>query len=361
MDQFTYTIANIDGEASATVTVFETPDPGNQDVEIALSIKDIAGIAIDEITEGDQFVLVATVQDLRPFQPVAGVFAAYLDILYDRDLVLPNLDGNNNLGFDITFGADYGNGPSGTAFLPGIVDEVGTFESADGPLGDGPVELFRIAFTANEVGEATFAGDPADASPTHDVLLFEPPAPVSPADIRYGFTSVSVIADGVASGASDPYDVNLDGHVTALDALRVINRLNVAGPHSVYDRSSLRHDVNRDAFVAPIDALLIINRLNFGLDGEGEGESQFQTEPVLAVELPVTMTDTAAALVDAEEIVEPVAPRSTDDGDWRLLVGEDGSAASLLQDISPDDDQWESLLENLAEDVLEAWLDPEEG
>jgi subtilisin family serine protease len=360
MDQFTYTIANLDGEASATITVFETPDPGNQDVEIALSIEDIAGIPVDEITEGDQFVLVATVQDLRPFQPVAGVFAAYLDILYDRDVVLPNLDGNNNLGFDITFGADYGNGPSGTAFLPGIIDEVGTFETADGPLGDGPLELFRIAFTANEVGEATFAGDPADASPTHDVLLFEPPAPVSPADIRYGFTSVSVIADGVASGASDPYDVNLDGHVTALDALRVINRLNVAGPHSVYDRSSLRHDVNRDAFVAPIDALLIINRLNFGLDGEGEGESQFQTEPEPTVELPVTMTDTTASLVDSDEIDEPVAPLATDDGAWRLLVGEDGSSASPLQDISPDDDQWESLLKNLAEDVLEAWLDPEE-
>jgi hypothetical protein len=46
--------------------------------------------------------------------------------------------------------------------------------------------------------------------------------------------------------------------------------------------------------------------------------------------------------------------------DWRLLVGEDGDVSSLLEDISPQDDRWESLMRCLAEDVLEAWLDAEE-
>lgn len=65
-----------------------------------------------------------------------------------------------------------------------------------------------------------------------------------------------------------PNDVNGDQLVTPLDALLVINKLNVVGPHSLVDvpEPAIPQylDVNGDLFVSAIDALLVINELNEG-------------------------------------------------------------------------------------------------
>ena len=37
-----------------------------------------------------------------------GIFAVFLDVLYDRNLVSPNFDAANDLGFEITFSSYYG-------------------------------------------------------------------------------------------------------------------------------------------------------------------------------------------------------------------------------------------------------------
>ena len=74
-------------------------------------------------------------------------------------------------------------------------------------------------------------------------------------------------------------DVNGGGSVTPLDALLIINLLNVARGKSVYelaqptDGSKLFADTNNDEVISPLDALLVINQLNArGRDvGEGEG------------------------------------------------------------------------------------------
>ncbi len=43
------------------------------------------------------------------------------------------------------------------------------------PWDRGKLEVFRVVFTANEVGVVDFLGDPADESPAHDMLYFDPP------------------------------------------------------------------------------------------------------------------------------------------------------------------------------------------
>ena len=53
------------------------------------------------------------------------------------------------------------------------------------------------------------------------------------------------------------YDVNRDGAISPLDALRVINALNGRAVAEV-----TTYDVNQDGAVTPLDALLVINRLN---------------------------------------------------------------------------------------------------
>lgn len=54
------------------------------------------------------------------------------------------------------------------------------------------------------------------------------------------------------------FDTNLDGHVTPLDALWIINRLGRS--REAIDCG--RCDVNADGVISPLDALLVINRLS---------------------------------------------------------------------------------------------------
>lgn len=74
--------------------------------------------------------------------------------------------------------------------------------------------------------------------------------------------------------AGMPFDVNGDLSVSPVDALLVINSLNLQGPREV-SPSELRSgfvDTSGDNFVAPIDALLVINELNRIDFEDGEGE-----------------------------------------------------------------------------------------
>ncbi len=61
----------------------------------------------------------------------------------------------------------------------------------------------------------------------------------------------------------NPTDVNGDGSVTANDALRVINRINVVGHQTLEGWDPT--DVTRDGVVTPMDALRVINRLKVDL------------------------------------------------------------------------------------------------
>lgn len=88
------------------------------------------------------------------------------------------------------------------------------------------------------------------------------------------------IDSGLASNHFRPYDVNRDGIVSPIDALQVINQLNRYGVQSVATASSLRmaasaavpgsnsatdmarFDVNGDGIISPLDALKVINQLN---------------------------------------------------------------------------------------------------
>jgi hypothetical protein len=63
----------------------------------------------------------------------------------------------------------------------------------------------------------------------------------------------------------NPFDVNDNGHVTGVDALVIINKLNTTGPQLLPDPPPGPHpfyDVSGDNRVTAIDALMIINELN---------------------------------------------------------------------------------------------------
>jgi hypothetical protein len=87
-----------------------------------------------------------------------------------------------------------------------------------------------------------------------------------------------------------PFDVDLDGSVTPLDALLVLTELNANGPYSLPEPLGgtlppLFYDVSGDGDVNPLDALLILNYLNAHADGEAEPPADFaaaQIDPLPA-------------------------------------------------------------------------------
>jgi hypothetical protein len=77
------------------------------------------------------------------------------------------------------------------------------------------------------------------------------------------------------------FDVNVDGDITPIDALLVINELNATGPRALPKPppgtiSPLFFDVSGDDALGPLDALLVINFLNAGSAGQGEAAATDQ-------------------------------------------------------------------------------------
>ena len=95
--------------------------------------------------------------------------------------------------------------------------------------------MAAVTFDAHTAGIATFAADPADVSPLHDVLLYEPDdQPVALSAITLGAKSITIgtpIAEGELAYTNpiNPLDVNADSNVTPMDALAVVNALNSDG------------------------------------------------------------------------------------------------------------------------------------
>ncbi len=164
-----------------------------------------------------------------------------------------------------------------------LINEIGSVQAGNLPLGSGKFLQFIVNMTAKSVGTATFVGDPADISPFHDTLLFAPPDVVSIDKMRFVSDSIRVVAanngGGSGEGNTNPsnrFDVNNDGFVSPMDVLLVINTLNLNGPSRPAgegeDGSRIFFDVNGDGLISAIDALMVINELNRRGEGEGEGE-----------------------------------------------------------------------------------------
>ena len=289
-DQFQYTITDSRGiQSVATVTL--RVGTQNPIVGLDLSVTDLSGAPIDQITVGSQFQLRGYVQDLRSAGSSLGVFAAYEDILYSSTLVsvVDSSTNDPNLGFQVQFGSNYQRVREGDIRTTGLINELGAVSTGDIPLGTGRELLFTVTMTANATGTASFVADPADIKPLHDTLTYNPVEALDVGQIRFGSDTLQILSSTGGGGgegyynAQNPLDVNDDGFVSPIDALSIINRLNsgdtdlgaVAGEGEVSKR--LYVDTNNDGFLAPIDALLVINRLNansLAAQAEGEGTQE---------------------------------------------------------------------------------------
>ncbi len=375
-DQFTYTIQDARGvQSSAVVTVKVGAADANDEAALRLDVTDLNGqpLGSSSVKVGDQFQLRGYVQDIRnPFGSNRGIFAAYEDVLYSSNLVTPVASSSNPLGFQVQFGPNYNRVQSGDVRVPGVINEIGAvqIDNSNQPLGTGEQLLFVVTFTASAIGDANFVADPADIKPLHDTLTFEPVAAVPFDRIRYGFDSVKIVAGSGGAGGegntnlANPLDVNADGFVSPIDALSVINSLNIGGSRKLNAAgegevgSRIYIDVNADGAVSPMDVLMIVNHLNtrsFNGGGEGEGDSGLAIAPIVS--------SVTSAIEDAGL---PISAGNSDSGEADGLdieLASNSVGASAAVDLgysgggaqSDEDDDIESIISQLAPEIDLTW------
>jgi hypothetical protein len=219
-------------------------------MEVQVEATDLGGNPISEVEVGEEFLLVATVQDLRP-QPT-GVFGAYVDILFNSGLVAVN--------GPIAHPTMYRNGPDGDTSTPGLIDDAGGFfafqDCQSFPChGDGDQELlFSVPFVALASGTVTFdIGEPNDPTPVHDALVFGSNEPVAVEDIDF-------VDDTLLITAPTPADLVTDllGDLEGMDIHHGIQNsleAKLNGALAKFNAGDLESGVNRmNAFINGVEA-----------------------------------------------------------------------------------------------------------
>jgi hypothetical protein len=277
------------------------------------------------------------------------------------------------LGFDVKFsnGANgYENGKSGDVRIPGLINELGSFQNSQSPLGASELLQFSVLMTANTPGVAKFLSDPADISPFHDSLLFSDQRnKVSFDKISYIPTQILILPASNGGGGSgggegntnlsNRFDVNDDGFVSPIDVLILVNLVNqgnggslsgggngAGGEGENSDGGGYYVDVNSDGFLSPLDILWVVNELNKGSGGGGEGESSaapLLDAPATKFESVVVPTSITRNVLQSNWMSAPAAGASSSVSSSSV----DSYLASVASDVDGDD-----YLDGLVTDVL---------
>lgn len=202
--QFNVALTDLAGNTRQQAVNIEVAD--NADVGLRLEISDTQGTPISVTKVGDDFVLNVYVQDQRTLG--RGVFAAFMDILYDPQLVA--------VSGAITYGSEYSNAPQGDSSTPGLIDEVGAIAGFN-ELGTSEFLVFSVPMRAIHAGEADLTSDPADILPNDEILVYGSTQGVPSDQVHYGTAALSI---DVAFGANDDlFNVDEDSSGTVLDVL----------------------------------------------------------------------------------------------------------------------------------------------
>jgi HAMP domain-containing protein len=374
LDKLTYTITNALGfdTHKGNVAIQVTTDdvnPADGDISYIVQAIDGDGSLVDSIAieVGETLTVQVSVEDGRPVPASeAGIFAAYLDLVYGRaelQIISDSLTYPPNITPDSPPPANFPNGQSGNLSVPGLVNEVGAFQAFSVVNGSAPLAVFTVQFRGLNIGSTDVQADPADVSsdspvpgtsPLHDTLTINPAGAVPHNDINFTKLTVFVTAD---SGEGE-LDINQDGAVTPLDALNIINDLNANGSRGLAEGEELsydnRLDVNRDAYITPLDALSIINYLNnrsevMNAVAEGEFTPTAPTQSKL---------DTT---IDSIDIVVADSPEAAGVDEW-MRVRENEIGLSMFvggnhDSVEADEiEELELAINDMADDIFGEWL-----
>ena len=237
-------------DETLTISVFAGPI-----ATVQLEAVDLNGIPIDQINVGEEFLLNLFVTDNRDLANRAGLFSAYADIGFDEAFVSP-------LPVPVEYHGDFNIAQSAT-LLTGMIDELGASSDQFTPSFQATVLVATVRMIANEAGNITITSSAA----TSEFLAYNLDDVLLPSEIEFTSIDLSVF-DPDFHRESNPFDVDGNGSVTALDALIVINVIGEAGqvipldsPLAEILRPEFAYNVARDGQISALDALRVINFL----------------------------------------------------------------------------------------------------
>ncbi len=185
-ENFTVTLSGAVGarivDGTATGTIFDDDGTLTPQVVFRIEARDTSDLPVSQLNVGDNFTLLVYVQDVSSVP--TGVYAAYLDLLYESAIVQVE-------GVPV-FSAIYPNGRTANTGTLGVIDEAGAFDT-DAARGPDEQLLFTVPMRTIGSGQALFEGEAADQSPSHDVLRYDTNGvPVPPNQIDYGVFTLDV-------------------------------------------------------------------------------------------------------------------------------------------------------------------------
>lgn len=242
-------------------------------------------------------------------------------------------------------------------FLTGVVfsdaNQNGQYDPGEG-LGDVTVTAGGTATTTNAAGGWSLQVAPG----TYSVTATGPNLPLAAAaKVQVGQDNVELdfLADrqrGLVNFAGwqnslEPADVNADGRQTPLDALLLINNVNLLGPRQLAGLwtgstpSELFWDVSGDGQVSPLDVLQVIDDLNAvafsfaSAAGESQGHTAAPSGTPNSSATPVegespTTTDFVPKSLTTEQLVNTLIPRLQTTGDQASSVATNASGAYVV-------------------------------
>ena len=157
---------------------------------ISLRIVDTSGNPITSATIGQTFKVQVLVEDLRA--DVSGVFAAYLDMLYNNALVEPT--GSDPIGH----GTVYTNTKLGNTATTGVIEELGGVANSNSPLGEGAKVLAEVTMRSKAAGQAIFTTNQPEGSGT-EFLIYGRNAAVPFGQVNFGSVALSIGLNFVAT------------------------------------------------------------------------------------------------------------------------------------------------------------------
>ncbi|MEM6978033.1 MAG: dockerin type I domain-containing protein, partial [Planctomycetota bacterium] len=159
-------------------------------------------------------------------------------------------------------------------------------------------------------------------------------------ELDFGFvdipdSSFSGVSPEPLTNSANPFDVNDDGFVSAVDALRIINRLNQtqaagepAGNTATTNPPNDYFDVSGDGRVTALDALMVINRLN--------SEALRPTESISPEPIATSPTPNAISSEDASfSQIDRSTSDPTDQVTWPASTV-DRALSEMTIDVTPD-------------------------
>lgn len=179
-------------------------------IRITLNAVDSAGQPITTVATGEEFKVQVIVEDMRPGTAGTGVFATYVDLLYDSNIIEPIAT------TPIEHIAPYQNDTSGSTATLGIVDELGAFSSSTARLGNDLRVLAEVTFVAKVAGNAGLTLESADDT-GNDVLLYDEGAAVPESRVQFVNSTFAVGAN--FQPVNDAFNFDEDDPTQTLNVL----------------------------------------------------------------------------------------------------------------------------------------------